>query len=182
MFTSQSQCLVRFGLSTAVTVLVTAFTLAASAPGAGAVSVVRCTGTSSVTYSPGLTDTPTPTTAALDDALGPCASALPLWTGSATVSRTIPLGEASCLDLLGSASSTKVLNWSDATSSAFTFNAIANSIRGQIVVNEIGTISAGRYRSSTALGTIVRPADLTACSTPAGLTRVTGIYTLDILL
>lgn len=182
MFKPPSSRLRSAALSAALTALFAAAALGASAAGAGAVSVVRCAGTESVTYSPGLTDTPATTSTSINDILSPCVSAVPLWTGSATVSRTIPSLTSSCLDLLRSGSSSKILDWSDATSSTFAYNTIVDRVRGQLIVNEIGTITSGRFRGSTALGTVVAPGDLTACSTSTGLTRLTGVYTLDILL
>jgi hypothetical protein len=158
------------------------FALAVSAREARAVSLVRCVGTESLAYSPGITDTPAPTTVTITDVLSPCVSVLPLWTGSATVSRTIPSPSHSCTSLLRSVSTSKTYSWSDATTSTFTFNTIVDRVRGQLVISEIGAITAGRYRGSTGLGTIVAPGDLTACSTSTGLTRVTGVYTLDIAL
>jgi hypothetical protein len=162
--------------------VLSAVALAVSASGADGANIVRCVGTESLAYSPGLTDTPATTTLTITTILSPCVSAMPLWTGAATSFRTNPPGLSSCLDLLRSGSASKLLTWSDGTTSTFSYNSTANRIRGQLVYAQAGTITAGRYKGSTGLGTFVGPSDLTACSTPSGLTGLTGVYTLDIVL
>ena len=169
-------------LATGLAIILAVFTCAVAAPGAGAVSLVRCAGTESATYSPGLTNTPAPTTVTVNDVLSPCVSALPLWTGSATTSLTIPSASESCDQLLRGGPGSLSVRWSDATTSTFSYNRIVNRVRGEIVVSKTGTISAGRYLGSTALGVVVQPGDLTACSTPGGLTSSTGTYTFDIVI
>lgn len=163
-----------------LTVGASAIGVAFASPGAHAATLTTCVGTENLRYAPGLTNAPARTTITLNDVLSPCAQVLPsLWSGSATVSRTIPT-TASCLDLLSGGPGSKTVDWSDATTSTFTYNTIVDRVEGQITASETGTISAGRYAGATAIGRVVSPGDLTACSTPAGLANQTGVYSLSI--
>jgi hypothetical protein len=156
------------------------FAIAWAPAPAHALGQLTCAGSSGQTFTPGLTNTPTPTLIEYQDVLGPCVSAtdptLTSGTGSGTRSLTY-----SCTSLLGGGSATRTFHWNNGQSSTFTYTHTRNVVAGQLVILQTGTITAGEFAGSSAVGTLVLAGDLTACS-GSGATTFSGPLTLNVML
>lgn len=151
----------------------------------------QCTGTSRLTFSPGLTSTEQSVVVGLSDNLFSCVQLLPLisFSGSsqATASRVL-----SCNTLFGGGGPDfRTFDWNLAPASSSVFRYQSNSVlqQGNIVVTFNGTIVQGRYTGRSAIATYVLTPLLggqavdfaTVCNSPEGLSDVRGVITLTIL-
>lgn len=147
-------------------------------------TLVTCTGTESVTYSPGLTNTPTSIATSRADDYDPCTHVVGLSITSETgVSGVSGTATIACTTLLSSGSAAKTITWSDATTSVFSFSYVANAVGANVVVVATGTITSGRYAGATAVEEITYAglvSGLLACGTPGGITGLTGTTVLTI--
>jgi hypothetical protein len=161
---------------------VVALATVVAAPTAGATTLLTCPGSNTTTYTPGLTNTPTPVAVSTSSSFGPCVNAatlLELRTGSAVAS--LAPQERSCTDLLSPNQGTRTFSWSTGTTSTFTFDASSSYVAGgaiQIVLT--GTITAGEFTGKSAVGTVTNAnLDLTACD-GSGITQANGLATFTI--
>jgi hypothetical protein len=154
--------------------------IAALASPAQALTQVRCLGSSNVSYSPPISDTPQTTTATGITVFAPCVSltdpdvssgAIP----SATVTRTF-----SCLALLAGGPGAQPIVWNTGDTSVFSFTSMTQVVRGELVVVQTGNISAGRFRGATAALTTTWLGNLTTCGT-TGFPGGAGPTTLTIV-
>ncbi|WP_439679310.1 hypothetical protein [Embleya sp. MST-111070] len=157
---------------------VTAAVLLAVVPAgtAHAASSTTCTGTSHVTYSPGLTLTPQTVTTTETDTYTSCTSTDSTLTSGAIPTATYPLPNASCLDLrLPQGSSPLPLDWNNGQSSTATLTYELTSTAGVLQVIGTGTITSGEFTGATAVLTwiyaLVNPLQ---CLAPGGLTTHNG--------
>lgn len=151
---------------------------------AHATTLLTCTGTESVVFTPALTNTTQNVTLHLGSSYGPCVNATnPLELRTGTVSTTIPLVPRSCSDLLsGPSTTTRVIHWSTGTTSTWTFTITTEEVAAGVYVStRTGTITAGQFQGATAIGAAAHASGaLLACST-TGLTNDGGVASLTIL-
>lgn len=172
------------GLALGAVLTTAACGLAVAAPGAGAVQVLACGGSSTNAFSPGLTNTPSPVILSFTANYQPCVNALdPLEfrTGRASGASSVPVLR-SCTDLLVPNHLTRTITWSTGTTSTWEFDSTSQYANGQLVTTSTGSIVAGEFSGSTAIGVTTFVASLTACSSRAGLTQIGGPTTLRIVL
>jgi hypothetical protein len=89
-------------------------------------------------------------------------------------------GVRSCTDLVGTANATAVIAWNTGQTSTVTYNITTSNVAGQIVNQTTGTVTAGVFEGNTLAGAVVLVGDLTKCSTPGGLTSLSGPYSLTL--
>ena len=148
-------------------------------------SLVTCpVGTQTTAYSPGLKLPATPpATVSLSTggSLGPCVS-LDLNHTGASFSLT-GSGQLSCLG--GNSSGTGRLDWVNPGTSDSYFDFTGGiSLRpdGVTVLVLTGEVTSGDYTGATVIETVVLAStDLTACLSPAGLTSVSGPFTVSLV-
>lgn len=141
---------------------------------------VTCGGSQTTTYSPGLTNTRQTVQRAGQNIHSPCVSTLPpfAFSGSTSFSSTSTL---SCLSLTAANTGTDVITWSTGRTSTFAYNRTVTIVQGETVVTLTGSITAGDFSGATAVETITSVSlDLTACSTPQGITSTFGVSELTI--
>lgn len=155
----------------------------AAAPGAHALTLLTCGGSSTTTYSPGLTDTPGPVTINGNTIYGPCLNAtdpLELRTGQSTQSALNPT--ASCTGLLTGRSGTRSIAWGNGQSSTYSYNQNTTTLAGgAVVIAQQGTITSGEFTGDSVLieATLASGA-LADCST-TGVTSTNGAVELTII-
>jgi len=174
----------RIGQRYAATVLAAAgvlFTaLVPLAPAAHAVADITCAGTETQMFSPGLRLTPQAETLTVHSIYNPCVSTgdPSITFGTTDFSISLPL---SCLDLPRSSSGTMPFNWSNGSQSTFSFNRIATTVGGELVVSETGVITAGEFFGDTVQRTVTGPTlNTLQCVSPPGITSRTGVVSLVI--
>jgi hypothetical protein len=150
--------------------------LATALPAAADTSAVVCTGTESITYSPGLTFTPASVEYTGADTYTSCISTPPADITSASFSFG---GTAtfSCTSFtLPSYTATQVVNWSDGQTSTWTYSTeVTTSPDGDDIFVADGTIVAGEFEGAQASLTVDDlPLNLLACLTPEGATEAGG--------
>jgi hypothetical protein len=139
-----------------------------------------CVATESISYSPPITNAPQNITITINGELSPCLN------GSApngTYSESFVQPNASCTSLLGSATGTRVFDWTNTSiaDSTFTYTRIINRVNGTINVTYQGQIVSGSFTPDSALQTMTAPeTDLAACS-GAGVAHLTFVGTLVIV-
>ena len=155
---------------------------------AHAVNLVSCTGTESITFSPGATQTPRLTTLTTATSLPLCvhASAPVLMpaSGHSQISHSL-----SCDELANGATGTKVFQWTNGQTSTFSFVSTATTVDGNFVVTLNGTITAGLYQGASAVAsTVFTPLLATGnatladtCNTDTGVTSASGIIMFNVL-
>jgi hypothetical protein len=151
----------------------------ASAPARAAAAAVTCTGSHSVSYSPGLLLAPRPVAATARYALAQCISTDPgVTAGTSTVTLTNTI---SCLTLDNAGTGVLTLDWSNGRSSTFTFTRTATHPAGQTVVLATGAITGGEFAGDAATLIVTDlSVDLLACLAPPGVTGTSGRAVLTI--
>jgi hypothetical protein len=151
----------------------------ASAPARAAAADVTCTGSHSVSYSPGLLLSPQPVVATAHYVLAPCVSTDPgVTAGTSTVTLTNTI---SCLTLDSAGTGVLTLDWSNGRSSTFTFNRTVTHPAGQTVVLATGAITGGEFAGDAATLTVASASvNLLACLAPPGITDSSGLAVLAI--
>jgi hypothetical protein len=150
------------------------------APAAQAATSVTCVGTSTITFSPGLTLFTQAVAFNVSD-LYNCTSTDPAVTsGSSVRGRVLPL---SCLNLASVFSSANVytITWSNGQTSSADGTFTVTSVGGTIIVAAQGTITTGQFTGATAVLTYTWPApNPLACLNTSGVTQLSGVTTLQI--
>jgi len=163
----------------ATLVAVAAGTAAQPAHGA----LLACEGAESATYSPPLTNTPTPTRLTVATDYSTCVNALNLLerrTGTVSFSGN-PV--ASCGDLLANGSGRRVVSWSTGGSSTFEYTYLSNTLPdGTLQVLQTGRIVAGEFSGSIAAGVVLLPGLQLGVCNGAGIDATDGVVTLRIVL
>ncbi|WP_033260211.1 MULTISPECIES: hypothetical protein [Kitasatospora] len=163
----------------AAAALLTVVTAGATPAGAAPQPLdLTCTAPSSnvVSYSPALTNTPSPHVLQTNTQYGPCVSPGHPGVTSGSTSGTVPPGgDISCLTLLVPTSVTFPITWNTGQTSTVSAN-IQSSIEGvTFVVVLSGTVTSGLFAGDTYLQTNVGAAsDILLCN--AGLGSVQGVY------
>ncbi|WP_163572367.1 hypothetical protein [Fodinicola feengrottensis] len=132
---------------------------------------VSCTGTETATYQPGLTLRAKNVHTAVSGLLSPCTSPTTDIT-SGSYGQTFQ-ATLSCDTLAAGLDATRVIHWSDGSTSAFAYHRAITNAAGQTTVTFAGTITAGRFRGATAVeqAIFVTP-NVTQCLTSGGLTAL----------
>jgi hypothetical protein len=170
-----------------------AIVIAQSPQQSQAQTVVQCTGTTSLTYSPGLTNTRQTVVITTNEALSHCLHipdlpALPFLM-PATSQTQLTRDNRTCTTLLAGGPGSQVLTWNNGETSTVNYVSTTNIVNGNIVSVQTGTITMGRYAGQSIIGTRIwtpllggQPIDfVTGCSSPGGITSLTGTLTFDIL-
>ena len=144
-------------------------------------TLLTCTGTGRVTYSPGLTPKPTFNTFAVNATLAPCAGSLP----AVSTAQFSTGGSAvlSCEVLTDTVTKPSyVFAWGDGTQSTTqTDNVVVQRPLGEIVRIETGHVVAGRFVGATLISTYTfLDSDLRACPT-TGVTSTGGPVVVQVI-
>ncbi|MGW4652068.1 hypothetical protein [Kitasatospora sp. NPDC004289] len=149
--------------------------LAASAP-ASAATQVTCVGTTTVDFSPAITNTTQTVSVIGTDVATGCLSL----THPGLTSFNAPFsGTAtqSCTTFFGGGSGTETLYWNDGTTSTWNYTNSFSNVNGTKVGTSTGTIAAGTLAGASVTQSITfANLDLTACST-TGLSHLSGTDT-----
>ncbi|MEU1091033.1 hypothetical protein ABZ401_30200 [Streptomyces sp. NPDC005892] len=152
-----------------------------SASSAQAASSTTCTGTSAVTYSPALKNTPQTVSWTENDTYA-CTSTDPtLTSGSSTVNATLP--GASCISGgVYPSSTTYTINWNNGQSSTMTGTFTDVTASGIETVTGVGTVTSGQFTGGTAtvVWVYLVPNPLLCLTT--GITSQSGTALAQILL
>jgi hypothetical protein len=141
--------------------------------------VLSCAGSSSTTYSPGLTNTAANVTFSASETFGPCvAVGDPTLTGGTNQSNGT--FDVSCTTFGLYAAGGAVFYWNNGTSSTVGFTtSVVSYLEDAIQIEQEGTVTSGIGAGETAIERITLATDsLDACSTPQGLTTLGGAITL----
>ncbi|HEU5469858.1 MAG TPA: hypothetical protein VFV67_04340 [Actinophytocola sp.] len=147
--------------------------LAGPGPAAATVGDLACTVSSTITYSPGITLTPSNQTVTWSVQYSGCTS-----TTGATVTTGSRGGsitrERSCLAVEPPLDGTRTITWNDATTSVVDSTGLAVDAGGQTVYTITGTVISGRFTGDTFLEVVTQSSlNLLACAT-TGVTSQTG--------
>ncbi|MFJ1936728.1 hypothetical protein ACIOGZ_29220 [Kitasatospora sp. NPDC088160] len=146
----------------------------AAAPPAAAVSVGTCTGSTTTTYTPGLTDTLQTITANGTDNADLCVILGHPWLTS-FVGPFNGTQSLSCTSILTSGSGTETLEWNTGQDSQWSWTNDFQNVDGAEVGTATGPITSGPLTGTTLTQVIVlAPGSLAACSTTTGVTQVSG--------
>ncbi|MGV9314181.1 hypothetical protein ACWDR0_18670 [Streptomyces sp. NPDC003691] len=160
-------------LALAMVVAAPAAPVAASASPA----LVTCVGSTTVAFSPGLTNTEQTVSVSGQDTANLCVSL----THPQLTSFVAPFsGTAtqSCTSLFAGGSGTETLHWNNGTTSTWEYTNSFSNVNGTKVGTSTGPITSGTLAGAEVTQTITFPnTDLSACSTPSGLTGLTGLDT-----
>ncbi|MFD8933683.1 hypothetical protein ACFV0R_00220 [Streptomyces sp. NPDC059578] len=165
----------------AVTVLTV--TGASVAVPAHAADSTTCTGTTQVTYSPGLTLTPQTVTVSATDSVPTCVSTDPSITGVITSPYSFPVPNASCNNVQLDPGNVLVIHWNNGQSSTVSGLVYATTTTAGITqTTGTGTVTAGEFTGATGVLTwiyaLVNPLP---CLTPGGLTSQNGTVLAQII-
>ncbi|HWO19958.1 MAG TPA: hypothetical protein VNO30_14325 [Kofleriaceae bacterium] len=148
---------------------------------AHAASSTTCTGSSTVNYSPGLTNTPQTVTWTEADTYSSCTSTDPSLTAGSSSPVTITLSGASCNGGGVFSSVNYTINWNNSQSSTVTLTATDVIIGATEQVTAVGTVTSGLFTGGTItivwLYPILNPL---LCATPQGVTSQSGTVALQI--
>ncbi|MFS0691220.1 hypothetical protein [Streptomyces nitrosporeus] len=145
---------------------------------------VTCTApsSSSVTYSPPLTNTPQASSAMTSWQLGPCLSAsVPALTSGSHFAVSAPF-DRSCLALLDANAITRTITWNTGATSTLSMNRTTTVVGAVLTVTYAGTVSSGLFSGDTVLIIVTYPAtDITLCTLGLGtVANLFGVVTLEI--
>ncbi|MEU4028056.1 hypothetical protein [Streptomyces anulatus] len=140
-------------------------------------ALVTCTGTTTVIFSPGVTSTPQTVGVSGQDTADLCLSLThPQLTGF--IGPFSGTATQSCTSLFAGGSGAETLYWNDGTSSAWSYTNSFSNVNGTKVGTSTGPITSGTLAGATVTQTITfANLDLTACTTPQGLTSLSGLDT-----
>lgn len=162
-----------------LTPLALIFAIAAGAPAQAETITLNCSvGTQIVHYSPGITNTPKPTTFTSTAQLTACVG-VPLGISNAQINAS-GFGNIGCES--SDADVTLDILWGDqTTSTAEVVNVITQRPTGQIIVVSEAEIVSGRFVGATLTRTLtLLQTDLAGCSTPEGVTSAAGPVTMTV--
>lgn len=141
-----------------------------------------CVATSTVSFSPGLTFTPTTQTIGFDVQYSGCVTLGRPDIVSGTRQGSY-VGTRSCLSVLPpSASGTFVVTWNTGETSTVTGTSSGQDVAGQSVLTLSGTVTAGLFVGSSFTEVITQASlDLTGCLIPPGITSQSGVGAVTLL-
>ncbi|MGW6413417.1 hypothetical protein ACWF95_41255 [Streptomyces vinaceus] len=135
-------------------------------------------GTSEITFSPGLTNTPQMVTINSVNKFPHCSSSDPSIT-----SAEIPASERtvlrSCTDLLNSGTGDLSLAYNTGETTTYSSTFSSNYLLGTLTVLDSGPVTAGKFSGGNAVGAAeYLHVNLLQCGTAQGITKLTGTYTV----
>jgi hypothetical protein len=142
-------------------------------------TTLTCAGSSSTTYSPGLTDTTAQVSYVADQTFGPClAVGDPTLTGG--TDHATGTFDVSCLTFGLYAVNGDVIDWNDGTSSTIDWTtSVVNYLENALQIEQEGTVISGVGAGDTAVETLTLASGaLAACTTQQGVTTLGGLMTL----
>ncbi|RKG93652.1 hypothetical protein [Corallococcus terminator] len=151
-------------------------------------AVACLTGSSTITYNPGLTNTPQNVTSQTNSSYSLCLNliGLPLTLAAGSGSGDVAIPNASCGGALNLGSGLQeTFYWSDGADKFTTvqFNQITlEPGQGNTVATRTGTVVSGRFKGAVAVKatTYVNAQGNQACNAPGGLTSISGPSTLTL--
>ncbi|MBN9684645.1 MULTISPECIES: hypothetical protein [unclassified Corallococcus] len=134
-------------------------------------------------YSPPLRSTPQAVTIQGQATFSNCVSVFDPGLTSATNNFTINTTAYTCNDLLEIGSARTVVTWNTGETSTLVQTRVSSQVGSTtIVITYVGTVESGKYRGAVALRTLTYlSTDLDACTSPEGLTQMSGLTTLTLL-
>ncbi len=157
---------------------------AATAVPATALDPVTCTGSRTISYSPGLVLAERPQTVGIDTTYPNClALTTPAVTSGKAVPKSFPRVEG-CLTLANpsSGSSVDVIKWNNKKSSTLTTTYVTSTAGGTLVIVQNGTVTDGLYKGGTVVQTLVTTLPSTLeCLNEPGVTQQQASVVLEIL-
>jgi hypothetical protein len=177
----------RFSIVYLISLLTAATALIQSSPVQAGIFAMTCTGTSSTTYNPGITNTSQSVTFNSNQTYScvPIGGNPQLTGGQTSASGTYAV---SCMDLLqsGFPPSTTTYPWNDGTQSVvqYTSSTVSYDPLGNLVIAQTGNVQSGTGQGDTVLETITlvtTTALQTSCQSPQGVQSLTGPVTLAFL-
>jgi hypothetical protein len=170
-------------LAIAVAASVLAAAIAAAPAAHAGISSTTCTGSSAITYQPGLTNTPRTVSYTETDTFAHCISTDPaLASGLFTV--TVSLPGASCLAIPSLTTNTPYdIAWNNGQASNINLSYTDVVAEGIEQVTGVGTVTSGEFTGAavTIIWLYTVP-DPLLCLTPGGVTGQTGLMTAEITL
>lgn len=167
----------------AITTSALAITAATAVP-ATALSPVTCTGSRTISYSPGLILTERAQTVGIDTNYANClALTSPKVTSGKAVPKTFPRVEG-CLTLANpsSGSSVDVIKWNNKKSSTLTTTYVASTAGGILTIVQTGTVTAGLFEGGSVVQTLVTALPSTLeCLNEPGVTQQQAQVLLEII-
>lgn len=153
-----------------------------SSSAAHAASSTTCTGSSAVSYSPGMTFTRQTISWTLTDTYSSCTSTDSSLTAGG-LSKNIT-GEASCDDGVGLLPATSItISWNNSQSSTVTLTTVTDAlVLGSEQVTAVGTVTSGEFAGDDVtivwVYAVLNPLQ---CMTSQGVTSQSGIVTVEIV-
>ena len=159
------------------------WTLVSAKPAHAASPSITCTaGTATTTYDPGITNTPRSISFTADETLGPCVDPNdPTLTGGEGSAEGTLVTSCTSVSSIGYQ---ETVDWNNSshqhTTATYTTAKVIKLANGSTAVTSTGTVTDGLGLGDSATRTIViANADLTACSTPEGITSNSGPDTVQ---
>ena len=146
-----------------------------------AIDSTTCTGTSQVTFTPGVTFTPQNITVDENDSAPSCTSTDPTITGTIMRPYSYPVTGAACNDveLMPGPMGVRWNNGQHSFASSLTFE--LTSTAGIVQETGTGTITSGEFTGATAVFTWIYPlVNPLLCLTPGGVTGQNGTLLIQI--
>lgn len=152
-----------------------------NAPAAHAASSTTCSGSSTITYSPGLTNTPQTVAYTETDTFSSCLSTdLTLTSGEFLTSVDLP--GASCDAAAVFTNTPYPITWNNGKTSSINLSYTDAIVDGTEQVTGVGTVTSGEFAGAAVTIVWVYPVlDLLQCSSSQGVTIQTGTLTAEII-
>lgn len=143
--------------------------------------LLQCEGFSTTTFSPGLTNTPKPTTFSSEAQLGPCVSLSDPKLKSGGFKFTGQSPSLSCIKS-GVTSITEKYTWNTGETSTIRYvSTVVNQAAATVTTTATGRVESGKFQGYTAVRQVViLTTNLAGCVTPSGVTTLTGPATLTL--
>ena len=141
----------------------------------------QCTGTSTWTFTPGVTLTPQTVTLTAQTTYSVCLSSDPsVVAGSETL--TLNIAGLSCTSLFRTGSGTGSITWTTAPASNYTFSDSVVVTPETATLTRLGTVTSGTFTGDpvTRVTQFVNSDITAACTSPSGVTQFAGPTTLTI--
>ncbi|MER6241498.1 hypothetical protein ABT185_36650 [Streptomyces clavifer] len=150
---------------------------------AHAADSTTCTGTTQLSYTPGLTLTPQTVTVSETDSVPTCISTDPSITSVITSPYSFPVPNASCNNVQLDPGNVLVIHWNNGQSSTVSGLTYVTTVTAGITqTTGTGTVTAGRFTGAVGVLTwvyaLVNPL---LCLTPGGLTGQNGTILAQII-
>jgi hypothetical protein len=155
--------------------------VAGIAPAAQAAVSVTCLGTSTISFSPGLTLFTQAVAFNVNDVYNCTSSDPTITSGHSVRGNVLPLSCLNLASLFNSVNRYKI-TWSNGQTSAADGAFTVTSVGGTIIVTAEGTITSGQFTGATAVVTWTWPEpNPVACLSAPGVTQLAGVTTLQII-